>query len=47
MVWPANGKILYSSPTNPSDTYRAQTTELFANSYIRLRQGATAVQAKG
>lgn len=35
MVWPANGKILYSSPTNPSDTYRAQTTELFANSYIR------------
>jgi hypothetical protein len=37
MVWPANGKIFYSSPTNLEDTYRAETTELFGNTYIRRK----------
>ena len=35
MVWPANGKIVYSSPTNLQDVGRAAVTELFANSYLR------------
>lgn len=37
MVWPASGKIIYSSPTNLNDAFRAQTTETFGNSYIRHR----------
>lgn len=35
MVWPANGKVIYSAPTNLEDKARADLTELFANSYIR------------
>lgn len=35
MVWPANGKVIISCPTNLGDKFRADTTEKFANSYIR------------
>ena len=35
MVWPANGKIVYSAPTNLQDVGRAAVTELFANNYLR------------
>src|SRR6185369_8612060 len=37
MVWPANGKVILSAPTNLEDKPRADATELFANSYIRTR----------
>ncbi len=37
MLWPANGKIFYSSPTNASDVTRANATEMFGNAYIRQR----------
>jgi|GEM_PF-4269648 len=37
MVWPENGKILYSAPTDISDMGRAMATEKFANSYIRTK----------
>lgn len=35
MIWPANGKIIYSNPTNLGDMARAQITETFGNAYIR------------
>ena len=35
MVWPADGKVIYSAPTNLQDVGRAAVTELFANSYLR------------
>lgn len=35
MVWPANGKVIISCPTNLEDEFRANATEKFANSYIR------------
>ncbi len=35
MVWPADGKIMYSHPTNSSDMDRANITEMFGNSYLR------------
>ncbi|MFZ9202317.1 MAG: hypothetical protein ACO23N_07820, partial [Opitutales bacterium] len=37
MIWPANGKILYSNPTNLADVKRANDTETFGNAYIRFR----------
>jgi len=37
MVWPANGKIFYSSATNLEDMVRAHVTETFGNAYIRHR----------
>ena len=35
MLLPANGKLLYSSPTNLHDVERANITETFGNAYIR------------
>lgn len=37
MLLPANGKVVYSSPTGSEDAYQANVTELFANWYIRNR----------
>jgi hypothetical protein len=37
MIWPANGKIFYSSPTNSGDVHRANVTEMFGNAYIRQK----------
>jgi len=35
MIWPDNGKIIYSAPSTVDDFQRAAITEKFANSYIR------------
>jgi len=35
MIWPANGKVLTSVPTNINDVKRAMDTETFGNAYIR------------
>lgn len=35
MVWPANGKVFSSTATSLGDTFRANVTEKFGNSYIR------------
>lgn len=35
MIWPANGKVFYSSPTSLEDAFRASITETFGNAYIR------------
>lgn len=37
MVWPENGKVIYSAPRDLSDFARAGATEKFANSYIRTK----------
>lgn len=37
MVWPENGKVIFSAPAGPEDTARADATEKFGNSYIRHR----------
>lgn len=37
MVCPANGKVMYCSPTNSDDVSRAADCEKFGNSYIRYR----------
>lgn len=37
MLWPENGKVLYSAPAGVEDYARASATEKFANSYIRYK----------
>ncbi len=35
MMWPENGKVLYSAPSDVGDMERATATEKFGNSYMR------------
>jgi hypothetical protein len=35
MIWPENGKVIYSAPSTTADVARAEATEKFGNSYIR------------
>ncbi|HYF55370.1 MAG TPA: hypothetical protein VEA41_14025, partial [Salinarimonas sp.] len=35
MIWPDNGKVIYSAPSTIDDFARAALTEKFANSYLR------------
>ena len=35
MVWPEDGKVIFSSPSSTNDMQRAEVTEKFANGYIR------------
>jgi hypothetical protein len=35
MIWPENGKVIYSAPSTTADVGRAEATEKFGNSYIR------------
>jgi hypothetical protein len=37
MIWPDNGKVIYSAPSSVDDFGRAAATELFANSYLRTK----------